>query len=35
MHEYHEKALTKLEARHFAQVVPPDYLMVIFLVLIV
>ena len=30
--EYHEKTLTKLEARFFAQVVPPDYLMVIFLI---
>ena len=31
---YHEKTLTKSEARFFAQVVSPDNLLVIFLILI-
>ena len=31
--DYHEKAFTKWGARFFAQVVSPDYLMVIFLIL--
>ena len=31
--DYHEKILTKSEARFFAQVVSPDYLLVIFLIL--
>ena len=31
--DYHEKPLSKSEARFFAQVVPPDYLLVIFLIL--
>ena len=31
---YHEKPLTKSEARFCAQVVPPDYLLVIYLILI-
>ena len=31
--DYHEKTLTKSEALFFAQVVPPDYLLVIFLIL--
>ena len=31
--DYHEKTLTKSEARFFAQVVSPDYLLVIFLIL--
>ena len=31
--DYHEKALTKSEASFFAQVVSPDYLLVIFLIL--
>ena len=30
--DYHEKTLTKSEARFFAQVVSPDYLLVIILV---
>ena len=30
---YHEKTLTKSEARFFAQVISPDYLLVIFLIL--
>ena len=30
---YHEKTLTKSEARSFAQVISPDYLLVIFLIL--
>ena len=32
--DYNEKPLDKSEARIFAQVVPPDYLLVIFLILI-
>ena len=32
--DYHEKTLTKSEAQVFAQVVPPDYLLVIFLIII-
>ena len=32
--DHHEKTFTKLESRFFAQVVSPDYLLVIFLVLI-
>ena len=32
--DYHEKTLTKSEARFFAQVVPPDYLLITFLILI-
>ena len=31
--DYHEKTLTKSQARFFAQVVTPDYLLVIFLIL--
>ena len=31
--DYHEKTLTKSEARFFAQVVSPDYLLVMFLIL--
>ena len=31
--EYHEKTLTKSEARFFAQIVSPDYLLVKFLIL--
>ena len=31
--DYHEKTLTTSEARFFAQVVSPDYLLVIFLIL--
>ena len=31
--DYHEKTLTKSEARFFAQVVSPDYPLVIFLIL--
>ena len=30
---YHEKTLTKPEARFFAQVISPDYLLVIYLIL--
>ena len=32
--DYHENALTKSEANFFAQVVTPDYPLVIFLILI-
>ena len=31
--DYHEKTLTKSEAIFFAQVIPSDYLLVIFLIL--
>ena len=31
--DYHEKTLTKSDARFFAQVVSPDYLLVIFIIL--
>ena len=31
--DYYEKTLTKSKARFFAQVVSPDYLLVIFLIL--
>ena len=31
--DYHEKTLTKSEARLFAQVVSPDYLLAVFLIL--
>ena len=31
--DYYEKTCTKLEERNFAQVVSPDYLLVIFLIL--
>ena len=31
--DYNEKPLTKSEAKFFAQIVSPDYLLVIFLIL--
>ena len=32
--DYHVNTLTKSEARFFAQVVPPDYLLITFLIII-